>query len=453
MRITDLNAPGGIGANCLLIELDGFNVVIDSGIHPKEQGEAALPRFDLLRGKDIDLIFVTHCHLDHLGALPVLARDHPEVPIIMSEDSAVFYKRLLKNSCTVMARQMEESKGRVYPLYGYNDIAAASHKVTPTKVGMTRHYNSLNGDRLTFTLYAAGHIPGCTGVLLEHRQRRIFHTSDVLFNATPMLDGARFPESDMDVVVLETTRGMTERPLGTDRESETQRLLTDMCATLRGGGSVLVPVFALGRMQELLTVLRTAKARGDLPRCPIYVSGLGIDLLNAFDKIAHSGGQLRVRKSYLRDLKAEKFPAKHRAGRHGPAIYLLSSGMMVQNTPSYLAASDLLEHPASLIAFTGYCDPDTPGGQLLAAHATGKPKFNFKALNKCVKMAARIDKYDLSSHADREELVDFAIARNPKAIVLTHGDPPARAWIAAEIQRRAPGCKVIDPVPLTSTLV
>jgi Cft2 family RNA processing exonuclease len=192
---------------------------------------------------------------------------------------------------------------------------------------------------------------------------------------------------------------------------------------------------------------------GRLPRCPIYVSGLGIDLLNGFEQIAQAGGTLRVRKSHLSDLKAEKLPGRHRAGKHGPAIYLLSSGMMVENTPSYLAAASLLDDPRSLIAFSGYSDPDTPGGKLQTASAQGASHFLFNALGKRVTMRANIRKFDLSSHADRDQLVAMALSHQPRTIVLTHGDADARQWFLQQFAERAPQCKVIDPVPLTATPV
>lgn len=449
--LTDLNVQGGIGANCLLLRLGPFHFVIDTGLHPKETGPAALPSFARLRNKDIDLIFVTHCHLDHLAALPVLLRDHPKTQVIMSYDSFQIYKRLLKNSCNVMERQMEESGGKTQPLYSFRDIRAASRQIVPMGIGIERNYQSFYGDRITFSLHSAGHIPGAVGILFEYQKRKIFHTSDVLFQDTPMLDGANFPEVQMDALILETTRGQTERLIDTTRETETTRLIDCMRSTLAQGGSVLIPVFALGRMQELLTVFLAARRSGELSRYPIYVSGLGIDLLNGFDKIARNNPNLRVRKEVMQDLGAEKLPQSHRPGQNGPAIYLLSSGMMTENTPSYTAAAELLGSPHNTICFVGYCDPDTPGGKLQQARPGSN--FLFKAIGKKVPMAAKIERFDLSSHADREELLAFAIARKPRYIVLTHGDPEARTWFREQLGQQLPKCTIIDPAPLIETAI
>nr|WP_238710897.1 MBL fold metallo-hydrolase [Oceanipulchritudo coccoides] len=447
--MTDLNAHGGIGANCLLLQFEGLNIIIDAGIHPKKIGREALPRFEKLYGLHIDLIFVTHCHLDHLGALPVIAKDHPNTPIIMSHDTAQFYRRMLQNSCNVMDRQRAELGIADYPLYSYGDISACSRQVIGLTPGQARHFEADSGDRISFTLHPSGHIPGAMGILFEYRHQRIFHSGDVLFEKTILLDGAEFPQGDMDTVILETTRGSTER--AASRESEIERLLRCIMDTVSHGGSILIPVFALGRMQELLAVFHHARSTGKLKELPIYISGLGIDLLNQFDRISRKSPHVRIRRKILRELNACKMPDKHRPGKDRPGIYLLSSGMMVENTPSYKAASTLLESHQNTIAFVGYCDPDTPGGKILKLHQGDK--FLFKSLGKAVAAMARIEKFDLSSHADREELLEFAKARNPRCVVLHHGDPDSRDWFKSRLTEWDPKCQILDPVPLKAVTV
>lgn len=449
MQLTDLNGPGGIGANCLLLQLDGLNIVIDAGLHPKLLGREALPRLERLRALHLDLIFLTHCHLDHVGSLPVLARDHPDTPIIMSRDTEHYFKRMLRNSCNVMERQRLEFGVADYPLYSYRDISACGRQALGVLPGQPRHFEAHSGERLTFTLFSSGHVPGAVGLLLEHRHRRIFHSGDVLFSSTDLLDGAAFPSGDMDTVILETTRGATERVQ--PREAELERLLRCIQETTSHGGSVLIPVFALGRMQELIAALHQARQAGRLKALPIHVSGLGIDLLNQFDQIGRKSPHLRVRKRMFRELGARKLTDSHRPGADGPAIYLLSSGMMVENTPSYNAAATLLGSHQHTIAFVGYCDPDTPGGKVLKLRQG--EKFFFRAKGKTVPVMARIEKFDLSSHADREELLAYALDRHPRCLVLTHGDPDARAWFRGQVETVDPRCRVIDPPPLKAVTV
>ena len=108
MKYTDLNRAGGIGSNSSLIELGSFKFLIDAGLHPKEIGNDALPEYEMLKGVELDFIILTHCHLDHLGSLPVIARANPGVPIFMSLPSQVLAPRMLRNSVNVMKRQRQE---------------------------------------------------------------------------------------------------------------------------------------------------------------------------------------------------------------------------------------------------------------------------------------------------------------------------------------------------------
>jgi Cft2 family RNA processing exonuclease len=125
--------------------------------------------------------------------------------------------------------------------------------------------------------------------------------------------------------------------------------------------------------------------------------------------------------------------------------------MLVERTPSYTLASGLVGHARNGIGFVGYCDPDTPGGHLLAA----KPgdAFEFKAAHVRTKVRATIERFELSGHADREELLQFAVQTGARSIVLTHGDPAAREWFAQQLAQLLPSAKVLNPIPLKEYLV
>ena len=128
MLYTDLNPSGGMGSNCSLLEIGPFKLVIDCGINPKEVGLKAVPALDRLQDHYIDLAILTHCHLDHLGALPLLVRQIPDTQVLMSIPSEMIYQRMLHNSVNVMRRQREEERAAALKsmLPGQEDPDAAS---------------------------------------------------------------------------------------------------------------------------------------------------------------------------------------------------------------------------------------------------------------------------------------------------------------------------------------
>lgn len=446
VKLTDLNRNRRIGASALLLEIGPYRILVDAGMDPKEVGNASTPNFKLLGDAPLDLIILTHCHLDHLGSLPIVARRHPQAPIVCSRPSSFLAARMLRNSFNVMKRQREELGIVELPLYTKSEIQAVDDTLLPMTYGETRHFGHNERD-LSVTLYAAGHVAGAAGVKLTYKHRSIFITGDVLFTNQRTLVGAHFPEEDFDTIVTETTRGRTERNPEKTREEEVARLLKTIRDTLSHKGSVLLPVFALGRMQEILTILRDATRTGELPDVPVFATGLGLDLVQHFDVIARKTGALNFGRGVLKELSVrtlDKTPAPG-SGPGECGIYVFSSGMMVEHTPSYHYAAAILDDPTCTIAFVGYCDPETPGGKLLATpHGE---TFLFDALDYTTPIRAHIEQFDLSGHADREELLDYALARDPRAIVLVHGDPESREWFDEELAIRAPTISVTDPQP------
>ncbi|MDQ6939470.1 MAG: MBL fold metallo-hydrolase, partial [Verrucomicrobiota bacterium] len=105
MKFTNLTRQTEIGANCYCLESGAERFVLDSGMHPKEDGDAALPLFDSLGGNEIDAIIISHAHQDHIGTLPVLMRRQPTARVFMTEATAAIGDALLHNSVNVMRRQ------------------------------------------------------------------------------------------------------------------------------------------------------------------------------------------------------------------------------------------------------------------------------------------------------------------------------------------------------------
>jgi len=447
MKLIDLNRDGGIGANSLFVQLGDLNILVDSGLHPKKVGRRATPDHTPLRGKNLDLIIITHCHLDHIGSLPLTMREHPDAPVIMTTSSRMLIERMLHNSASVMMRQREDENIPDYPLFTHEEIDRLARRLTGVPFGHVKKFRG-GRDEIEVILHHAGHVAGAAAVEIRHKHRAIFFTVAVLFENQRTLPGAKFPSGYFDTLLTETTRATTRRQVEKTRGAEMARLVASINDTIQKGGSFLIPVFALGRMQEILSIVHDARKFRRLVDCPIYGSGLGMDLVDYFDEICRKTHHIQFNRGIVKELKIRPLPRVLKPGEDPKqnALYIISSGMLVERTPSYTLASGLIGHAGNTIGFVGYCDPETPGGRLLAS----KPgeTFLFETAHVKTKIKARVERFELSGHADREELLQFAVQTGARSIVLTHGDPDARAWFAEQLAAKLPAAKVIDPVPL-----
>lgn len=477
MKFTDLNPKREIGAHSLLVEIGKFRILIDGGISPKDLGRASLPDYTRLEPNSIDLILLTHCHLDHIGSLPCIHRTQPRARLLMSPASADLLPVMLQNSYSVMLRQRDELHVEDYPLFTREEVESVTTDTFKMHYGRPREFTK-DGEHLKVTFFPAGHVMGACCVLVEYQGKKIFFTGDILFREQLTLLGAQIPKMEVDTLVTETTRGCTEVKENFIHEHEVERLLNDISSTLKNGGSCLLPVFALGRMQEMLKILHLGQRRKLLPRnFPLYCSGLGLAVVDVFENIyrnrrlygldyrAENAIQLPhiaqdpkhhlaptrphvFRKNILREMKARPlYKSRIKAGKdvREPSVFVMSSGMLVENTPAYQVASALLGHEHNLIAFSGYCDPDTPGGKLLTLNHGDS--FRFDALDFETTVNARIERYDMSGHADRENLVSLAKSLNPKTIILSHGEMEARQWFSTAFEKVLPNTKVFNPEP------
>ncbi len=452
MKLIDLNRRSGIGSNSIYFQLGCFNVLIDAGLNPKELGYAAMPDFQAIQNVELDIIVLTHCHLDHLGSLPVIAAQNPDATVITAIPNIELAPRMLRNSINVMKRQREEHAINEYPLFVHRDVIALSKQLTAQRFGRSETY--IKGDeKIDITLHSSGHIVGASAVEIVHKERRIVFTGDVLFEPQRTLPGANLPEGKIDTLVLETTRGATERAPDFTRKGEVTRLIDQINTILNRGGSCLIPVFALGRMQELFKIIYEARLRKRIHQAPIYAAGLGMDICKYFHKIHEHTQLVDFSVKMMKKLRIKALDPTMRPGRNLPhqGIYIVSSGMMVEHTPSYKCAASLLPHEQNGICFVGYCDPDTPGGKLLKEQT--KDSFFFEALDYRSPIRASIDQFDLSGHAERNELVDYAVKSQADTIVLTHGDPEARDWFNAMLGKRLPECNVLDPEPMVEYVI
>ncbi len=452
MRITNLNPDTDIGASAWFVEMEGHRLLMDAGIHPKREGRDSLPLFDVIKDQEVDAIAISHCHHDHVGALPVALRHFPRAHVLMTELSYFLAERVLHNSVNVMTRQRDECGIREYPLFSHDEVDEIESLFQGFRYNREIDWAAFSKTRAgflspTLEFFDAGHALGSAGLMVRGQKESLFYTGDVCFHDQTILRAARFEDVKADVLLIETTRGARALPLGFNRESEIERLTQAIHRALEGNGSVLIPTFALGRTQEILALLALLTGKGELKPQPIYIGGLGRVFTEIYDLESHRTHRqypdLQLREALnlivLEQGQAEKMRLT------GGRIFVITAGMMSENTAAHNLAVRMIGDEQQSILFVGYTDPDTPGGRLRAARQG--ETFLFSPSGGEVTRRCRIDEFDLTAHANRGELLDFVGRVEPRTVLLTHGDADARQWFESQIQSCYPKIKVVQPKP------
>ena len=452
MNITNLNPDTDIGASAWLVELDEHRILLDAGMHPKREGRDALPLFGRAGNNDVDAIAISHCHHDHVGSLPVACRRFPKAHVLMTELSYFIVERVLHNSVNVMTRQRDELGIREYPLYTHDEVDEIAPQFQGFKYNREVEWGSFKKTRAgvpspTLEFFDAGHTLGSAGILLRGKKETLFFTGDVCFHDQTILKSARFEDVKADVLIMETTRGNRDVPKGFSRDTEIDRLVGAIHAAQKKKGCLMIPSFALGRTQEILALLALLMREGKLKKQPIYIGGLGRVFTEIYDIEAHRAHRqhtnLKLNEA-LQLVVLEKGAADNMK-LSGGKIFVITAGMMSENTAAHTLATRMIGDERQSIFFVGYADPDSPAGRLKAAKQG--ETFVFSPSAGRVTKNCDMQDFDLTAHANRGDLLEFVGQVSPRAILLGHGDAVARDWFEEQIHLRWPKIKVIQPLP------
>lgn len=446
MQLTFYGAAQVVTGSCFLLEAGSLRLLIDCGLF---QGSKALNERNYgafpFSPQSIDAVLLTHAHIDHSGLLPKLVRHGFRGPIYATAPTRDLLGIMLADSAHIQESEVERLNRRrarrgqplLEPIYTTKDAEKACSLVKPVSMGTTFRI----GQDVTVGFWPAGHMLGAASITVEYSPpgeppQRIAFSGDIGVEAQPLIvDVANLPA--VDTVVMESTYGNRPRHRNEDRYNQLADIIR---RTFARGGNVIIPAFAVGRVQDLLYGLHRLIHAGELDPTRIIVdSPLAANATEIFCNHLESLDEEAQRFAsivgdcplYLRDLRItrsveeSKEINKIRSG----AVIISSSGMCDAGRIKHHLRHNLWRKECSVV-MVSYQAAGTLGRRLVDGASVvrihGEP----------VRVEAEIHSIDgFSAHADQQELINWVkgFPEPPKRLYLVHGEPEAQEALAARI--------------------
>lgn len=442
IQFLPLGGAGEIGSSCFYLNIDGTGIILDCGMHPRKNVQEALPMLEHLNDKDVDFCIISHAHQDHIGALPYLVRKHPYIKLFSTPQTRAIAELTLHNSVSILSDKLKEND--LLKPYSHDEIDLLIQSINYKSYNEEFELRGMRSNSslpVKVSLQDAGHILGSAGILLEHNGHKIFYTGDINMDDQMLTPKAVLPNKKIDTLIIECTYGATDSASLPGWTQEAKKMASDANKILEAGGSVLIPVFSLGKLQEMLTTIWTMMQKGLLIKTDIYTGGIGRKI-----NILHDRNRYVVRRTD-KDFELAEIPYKDiyevdniSLFRRNPSIILAPSGMVIEGTLSFNLALDWLRQDKFAIFIVGYMDPDTPG-YLIASSEKGQ-KLSLPGLLSTLEIKCSIERYRFSSHAKRDGLLEIVKRLRPEKVILVHGDEPSIDWMGYNILEKNPGIKV-----------
>ncbi|MCK0118650.1 MBL fold metallo-hydrolase [Isoptericola sp. S6320L] len=445
VALTFLGAAGTVTGSRFLLELGDRRLLVDCGLY---QGERRWRRMNWetfpVPPATIDGVVLTHCHLDHCGYLPVLVRGGYRGSVWMTEGTAALTAIVLRDSGNLQERDAELARTTGWsrhnpprPLYTVADAERAIRRfeTVPYDVAVDL------GEDLGIRLVRAGHVLGSASVLVEAGATRVLFSGDLGRSQHPVLRPRAEPPSAR-TVVIESTYGDREH---LDPIRPHAAFADAVRRTIRRGGVVLVPAFAVDRTELVLHALSAMVREGQIPAVPVYVdSPMALAVLDVYGR-AEVAEELRPGASSLVDLPslhAARTPEESKALNlpAQPCIIVSASGMASGGRVVH-HLRHLLPDRRNCVVLTGYQSVGTRGRMLRDGAR------ELKMMGRYVPVLAEVvEDEEFSVHADAGELIDWVkqMRERPDIVYVVHGEARASTALADRIRDEV-GCVAVVP--------
>ncbi|KZS98426.1 Metallo-hydrolase/oxidoreductase [Sistotremastrum niveocremeum HHB9708] len=431
LSVTLLGAGQEVGRSCCVLQYRGITVVCDAGVHPAYSGMASLPFIDELDWSTVDAILITHFHLDHAASLTYIMEKtnfkSGKGKVYMTHPTKAVYKFLMQDFARMSAASTD-------PLFTPLDLSLSFSAIIPISV----HQQITPSPGLSFTPYHAGHVLGACMFLIDIAGLKILYTGDYSREEDRHLVKAELPPVRPDVLIVESTYGV--QSLGS-REEKELRFTGLVHSIIKRGGHVLLPVFALGRAQELLLILEEHwKKHPELHNVPVYyASSLARKCMAVYQTYIHTMNS-NIRSKFAQ--RENPFVFKHishlpltrgweRKISEGPPCVVLASPGVLQNGPSRELLELWAPDSRNGLIITGYSVEGT-----LARDIVNEPAEIISLKGNTIPLRMSVDEISFSAHVDYSQNSAYIEMVKAQHVVLVHGEQSAMGRLRAAMQHR-----------------
>jgi len=449
MHVEFLGAVGTVTGSMHLVHVGGKKILLDCGLVQGPRKDSERRNRELpFAPPEIDAVVLSHAHIDHSGALPVLVRRGftgriyatpatRDLCAVMLEDAAF----IQASDARYLNRRIERGElpgPPIDPLFDRDDVRAAISRM----LGLPYHQPLAIAEGVTLTFFDAGHVLGsavvCLDLIEEQRKVRLAFSGDLGRDEMPILRDPETP-TGVNALLIESTYGDRLHPA---RSEMTEALARVVSRTIGRGGRVIIPTFALERAQEILHSLAELKARGTLPAAlPVIVdSPLAVKVTDVFRMHrdifdASTQSQFDEGRSpfdfpglrYVVDLE----DSKANTTSFEPQVVLAGSGMCESGRVLHYLRTAIGDKNSTVV-IVGFQAPHTLGRRLVERRSSVKI-FGVERERVCDVVVLN----GFSAHADRDGLLDWVTAVRAQgelgAVALVHGEPPAQRALRDEL--------------------
>jgi len=420
-RIVCLGGFREVGRSCILFEKNETKILLDCGINVASNKEQ-YPYLDALNFplNEIDAVVVTHAHMDHAGFVPYLFRNGYEGPVYCTEPTRDLMALLHFDYIDVLVKEGSE------PPYTEQDIK------NMLKYCVTREYNEVTdiAPDIRLTLHNAAHILGSASVHLHvgMGEHNLLYSGDIKYGFTRLFDAMETKYPRLETLIIESTYG-DKFDVQPSREKAEEMLISLINETIAKGGNVLIPVFAVGRGQEIMLVIESYYRRGEFKgKC--YIDGMTAEanaIFTAYPEYMREGIRRRILQNdspFTSEIfETVKEEERKEIINNGGSVIIASSGMLTGG-PSVEYLKALAEDEKNTLIFVGYQGEGSLGRKIQNGTRV-IPVVGKNEKTKALKINMRVETVEgFSGHSDRNQLIAYIKNLKPaaKQIIVNHGE-------------------------------